>query len=297
MTQTAQMLYADGGRLAPPVVTREQARSAGMTRYFTGVPCMRGHIAERHVSNTRCVECHREKASQARALNPTTKARVDHRASVAAASSGITGKKLVSRREAKDSGLTRYFTGIPCANGHVSERLTCDHSCVACNRENAAAERARNPEAARRRARKSYQRHIEKQRASAREHMRAKFKADPEAFRLKRRERRAADPIIAFKHRARQMVRAAFIRSGHRKAKKTEALLGCTLDEFRVHIERQFLPGMGWENMSLWEIDHIVAMATATTQDEAEALNKFTNLRPLWREQNRSKAAKSTHLL
>lgn len=258
---------------------------------------MRGHVTERHVSNTRCVECHREKASQARALNPATKAKVDHRTKTAAASASLTGMKLVSRSAAKESGLTRYFTGIPCANGHVSERLTCDHSCIACNRESAAAERARNPEAARGRVRKSYQRHIEKQRASAREHMRAKFKADPDAFRLKRREKRAADPIVAFKHRARQMVRSAFIRSGHRKAKKTEALLGCALDEFRLHIERQFLPGMNWGNMKLWEIDHIVAMATATTQDEAEALNKFTNLRPLWREQNRSKAAKSTHLL
>lgn len=293
----AQQLYADRGWLAPPVVTREQAKSAGMTRYFTGEPCMRGHVAERHVSNTRCVECHREKASQARALNPVTKAKVDHRTKTAAASASLTGMKLVSRSAAKESGLTRYFTGIPCSSGHVSQRLTCDHSCVACNRESSATERAQNPEAARRRVRKSYQRHIEKQRASARERMRAKFQADPDAFRLKQRETRASNPVAAFKHRARQMVRSSFIRSGYRKAKKTEALLGCTLDEFRLHIERQFLPGMGWGNMNLWEVDHIVAIATATTQEEAEALNNFTNLRPLWREQNRSKAAKSTHLL
>lgn len=30
-----------------------------MTQYFTGKPCKRGHIANRFISNRRCVECHR----------------------------------------------------------------------------------------------------------------------------------------------------------------------------------------------------------------------------------------------
>jgi hypothetical protein len=36
---------------------REKARAAGQTRYFTGKPCKRGHIAERLTSNWKCVAC------------------------------------------------------------------------------------------------------------------------------------------------------------------------------------------------------------------------------------------------
>jgi hypothetical protein len=36
---------------------RAAAKAQGQTRYFTGEPCSRGHIAERRVSNATCVEC------------------------------------------------------------------------------------------------------------------------------------------------------------------------------------------------------------------------------------------------
>lgn len=278
---------------APQIISRDDARAAGFVRYFTGEPCMRGHTAERLVTNTRCVQCHREKARESRSKNPSALEQVKARELAA----DTVGKNLISRTDAARSGLTRYFTGLPCARGHIAERLVCDYSCMACNREKSAAERAKNPEKVRRRVRESYQRHIEKQRRVAREYVRAKFMANPESFRARQRERRANDPVFAFKSRARQLVRSSFIRTGYRKAAKTEALLGCTLDEFRLHIERQFLPGMGWHNMHSWEIDHIVPMASASNLAEAESLNRFTNLRPLWRIENRSKHAKQTHLL
>lgn len=36
---------------------RKAAKEAGQTRYFTGKPCLRGHIAERFVSTKVCVVC------------------------------------------------------------------------------------------------------------------------------------------------------------------------------------------------------------------------------------------------
>lgn len=41
------------------IINRSQGKVLGLTRYFTGEPCLRGHIAERHVSNGNCCECHR----------------------------------------------------------------------------------------------------------------------------------------------------------------------------------------------------------------------------------------------
>ncbi|WP_461533441.1 hypothetical protein [Sinomicrobium sp.] len=40
--------------------------------------------------------------------------------------------KIISREEAKEHGLKRYFTGEPCRHGHLSERRTGDGKCVAC---------------------------------------------------------------------------------------------------------------------------------------------------------------------
>lgn len=39
--------------------TRKSAAQAGATRYFTGKPCSRGHVAQRGTLNGGCVECSR----------------------------------------------------------------------------------------------------------------------------------------------------------------------------------------------------------------------------------------------
>ena len=41
------------------IVSRQQAIKQKLTRYFTGLPCKHGHIAEKLLSNRTCVECKR----------------------------------------------------------------------------------------------------------------------------------------------------------------------------------------------------------------------------------------------
>jgi hypothetical protein len=43
--------------------------------------------------------------------------------------------KIVSRQEAIEQGLKKYFTGKPCKYGHISERTTHNWQCVQCKRE------------------------------------------------------------------------------------------------------------------------------------------------------------------
>ena len=52
--------------------------------------------------------------------------------------------ELISLKEARDSGLTRYFTGVPCRHGHIAERLTVNRVCVVCTRNKLAAYRIKN---------------------------------------------------------------------------------------------------------------------------------------------------------
>lgn len=40
---------------------------------------------------------------------------------------------IISRKEAKERGLTRFFTGEPChRHGHIAERAVCNNDCVQC---------------------------------------------------------------------------------------------------------------------------------------------------------------------
>lgn len=42
------------------VITAQDAKALGRTRYFTGQPCSHGHVVERLISNSACVACQRE---------------------------------------------------------------------------------------------------------------------------------------------------------------------------------------------------------------------------------------------
>jgi 5-methylcytosine-specific restriction endonuclease McrA len=39
------------------IITLSQAKKLNLKRYFTGKPCKRGHISERHTCNGTCIEC------------------------------------------------------------------------------------------------------------------------------------------------------------------------------------------------------------------------------------------------
>jgi hypothetical protein len=39
---------------------------------------------------------------------------------------------IITRKEAKQQSLTRYFTGVPCPKGHIAEKLVSNYSCIVC---------------------------------------------------------------------------------------------------------------------------------------------------------------------
>jgi len=50
---------ADPARVEPfvMIVSREEAKSNGLRRFFTGDPCKNGHVAERYTKTGHCTEC------------------------------------------------------------------------------------------------------------------------------------------------------------------------------------------------------------------------------------------------
>lgn len=106
------------------------------------------------------------------------------------------------------------------------------------------------------------------------------------------RERRATDPLYAIKGRVRCRVSRFLKSKGIKKNMKTEAMLGCTYEEFKAHIESKFLPGMSWANFSDCHIDHLVPLDVANTEEDVYSLSHHTNLRPMWGPDNLAKNAK-----
>lgn len=131
---------------------------------------------------------------------------------------------------------------------------------------------------------------IRKQRAEYR-------KANRDAIRVqqmkRQRERRRTDKtfalITALRHR---MTNALAGKAS--KAARTIELLGCTGAEAMAHIERQFKPGMSWDNRREWHVDHIKPLAKFDMTDPAQQRQAFhyTNLQPLWASENMAKGAK-----
>ena len=73
--------------------------------------------------------------------------------------------------------------------------------------------------------------------------------------------------------------------------------LGCSISELKEHLEKQWQEGMTWDNWTLagWHIDHIRPLALFNLDDPLqlrEAVH-YTNLQPLWAQDNFSKGKKA----
>ena len=67
------------------------------------------------------------------------------------------------------------------------------------------------------------------------------------------------------------------------------SLSGCTTEQLRAHLERQFCARMSWENYGrAWHIDHIIPCSAFDLTDPRQQAQCFhyTNLRPLWARAN-----------
>ena len=76
------------------------------------------------------------------------------------------------------------------------------------------------------------------------------------------------------------------------KSKRTFEIVGCTPEFLKEYLEKQFKDGMSWENRHLFHIDHIIPLSSAKTEKEIYKLCHYTNLQPLWVDENLKKSNK-----
>jgi hypothetical protein len=84
--------------------------------------------------------------------------------------------------------------------------------------------------------------------------------------------------------------------NGIKESKSWETLVDYSLEELKLHLERQFTEGMSWDNYGEWHIDHIIPVSSFNIQTlDDENFKKcwsLENLQPLWAEQNIKKSNK-----
>ncbi len=118
--------------------SKDEAIAEGERYYFSGSPCMNGHLCPRRLDG-HCLECDRnrnrdryrtlvtKKRGQAEWQNGRVQNMLDLDALI---ESGLP----TSRQEAKKSGSKYYFSGDPCLTGHLSPRYM-SGDCIQCNRD------------------------------------------------------------------------------------------------------------------------------------------------------------------
>lgn len=107
------------------------------------------------------------------------------------------------------------------------------------------------------------------------------------------------DSTYKLKKNLKRRVLIAIQKQYGEKAYKTMDLLGCSIEKARKHLETQFTDGMSWENQGTWHIDHIIPCASfdLTDPEEQKKCFHYTNLQPLWAEDNLKKGAKLDYKL
>lgn len=114
-----------------------------------------------------------------------------------------------------------------------------------------------------------------------------------ESVSLYQKERMKNDPLYKLSRGIRALILISFKNQFTKKSKKTQEILGCSFEEFKIYLEEQFDENMNWDNQgSYWHMDHKKPISLAMNEEEVYELNHYTNFQPLYWEDNLSKGNK-----
>lgn len=111
------------------------------------------------------------------------------------------------------------------------------------------------------------------------------------------RNKRHSDPVYRFRSSFRCLILGYARKKGYTGTKNVWEMVGCDFETFLAHIQSQFEEGMTMENYGhgegCWNVDHIVPICTAKTDEDIERINHYSNLRPMWARDNYRKNKKT----
>ena len=94
------------------------------------------------------------------------------------------------------------------------------------------------------------------------------------------------DTDINYKLRENIRVRIWNALKGKNKTSSSISLLGCSIKEYKLHLESQFKPEMNWNNHGkIWEIDHVKSCSKfdLNDPDQQKQCFHYSNTQPLFK--------------
>ena len=103
------------------------------------------------------------------------------------------------------------------------------------------------------------------------------------------------DKLFYLSNKIRNLIRICIKNNKSNKKSKTIEILGCNFDFFKNHIESKFESWMNWDNHGKyngefcygWDIDHIIPISSAKSEEDIIRLNHYSNFQPLDSYKNR----------
>lgn len=220
--------------------------------------------------------------------------------------------EVISRKQASDLNLPRYFTGKPCKHGHISERRVNGH-CVECERDWVVKNPDKKIDISRRydnslkgvRNKKVYAQSEGGKKSRTRavlkyskteKGLKSVSKAQKKHQKSPQRKayvtlRYSTNIQYRITRNLRTRLGNAFRSKGMVKSGNTFDLIGCSMPDLIEHLKSKFLPGMTMENYggeNGWVIDHKIPCCAFDLRCPlaVKLCFHFTNLQPLWYRDN-----------
>jgi len=110
-------------------------------------------------------------------------------------------------------------------------------------------------------------------------------------YRVKQRK---TNPLFKLTHNVRCRINDYMRKVSITKNNKTFDIVGCSPQFLKEYLESQFVEGMTWDNYGQcgWHIDHIIPLSSADDEERVYELCHYSNLQPLWEEDNLKKGSK-----
>ncbi len=221
--------------------------------------------------------------------------------------------EIISRSQAKELGLARYFTGKPCKLSHIEERYTSVALCVKCVSDRNSRNYTENKDKILIQIKKYANNNRQKISEYQKEYTKNKLKADPKyrsklsASVRKSRQKHSlknksvTNQRVRKKYReniefrlssvARQWIHRYKKQSGTKKDFSTIPSLGYSINQLVARIESTFSEGMQWGNYGEWHIDHIKPVSEFVKEGVADIdkINSLDNLQAMWAQDNWAK--------
>ena len=258
--------------------TRKLAKEKGDKYYFTGVPCVHGHIDLRATNSPNCNKCADIRWEKKR-KDTEEKKRL---------------KKPSAREIAVKENKKTFFGWCNYCQKQV-EKLTINGGCINClNRRRREYGKTKAGKKA------SERQNLKKAKGGERYEEHIKYRQQryvenkDEINKVRRKyikQRRDKDPqyrfFMALRNRTSSIMKSLKVI----KANTSIKLIGCTRLELKNYMEKQFKEGMNWDNYGSWHVDHIRPCNAfdLRIKDQQYICFNFRNLEPLWAKDNLEK--------